>query len=244
MAKPHSQSPVQAEILAILETTLPSYRDLAQLAASPLARWQTVHRAPGQQAGNRVQAVLSAAQCCAQPVLDAESPKAALPAARRAYRQGLSPKEIYEGVLRLSKSQFYRERQRALQALADVLHQQETAAAEIWQQALPPPTYTRLFGFDALVADLLERLADQQGPALIVIDGMSGSGKTALGREAARFALRSGMFAALVWQMAVRAPFTCSEGQPSARPALIPEALLDGIAQGLSAAQWANLPTP
>ena len=241
------QPPSQAEVLAILEAVLPSYRDPAQLAASPLARWQVAYRAPGHQAGNRVQAVLGAALDTLRPasLAAAESPQGRSYLLLDAlYRQGLSPKEIYEGVLRLSKSQFYRERQRAMQSLANVLYQQEKAAAEIWQQALPPPTYGRLFGAEALVAGLLERMADQEGSGLIVLDGMGGIGKTAIGREAALWALREGMFAALVWQTVARASFSSSGTQPDARPVLTPEALLDGIAQGLSATQWANLPTP
>lgn len=250
MAEFHSQAPSQAETLAILETALPAYNDLAQLAASPLARWQIVYRAPGGQVGNRVQAVLAAALDALRPVstVAAESSQGrAYILLDSLYRKGLPPKEIFEELLGVGKRQFYRERQHALQVLAAMLRQQETAAIEAWHQALPPPSYSRLFGRDSLLAGLLERLADQNGPGVIVLDGACGIGKTAMGREAARWALRSGMFAVLVWQTAVRASTRAAaagENQVAVRPILTPEALLDGIAQDLGSAQWANLPTP
>jgi len=251
MAEFHSQAPSQVEILAILETALPAYHDLAQLAASPLARWQIVHRAPGQQVGNRVQAVLAAALDVLRlgGTADAEDAQGrAYVLLDSLYRKGLPPKEIFEELLGVGKRQFYRERQRAMQALAAVLCRQETAAIDAWYQSLPPASYSRLFGRDSLVAGLLERLADQEGPGVIVLDGACGIGKTALGREAARWALRSGLFTTLVWQTAVKASLKKvsveEQTQAAARPAITPEALLDGIAQELGSTQWANLPTP
>jgi tetratricopeptide (TPR) repeat protein len=105
-----------------------------------------------------------------------------------------------------------------------------------WRTRLPPATYTRLFGVDATLDALVAALTDRQHAWLVVIDGLGGSGKTALAREAVLRAYESSVLDCVIWQTAQQQAFTGGEIQTEgaatspAEPVLTVDQVLEGIA--------------
>ncbi len=62
---------------------------------------------------------------------------------------------------------------------------------------LPPPSYTCLFGVEEKRDRLVEALRAEDGPALVIIDGMGGVGKTSLAQSVAEQC--EGHFDTLLW---------------------------------------------
>lgn len=63
---------------------------------------------------------------------------------------------------------------------------------------LPAPSYTRLFGVDDLIADIIGLLQAAQ-PQLIMLTGIGGMGKTAVADAVARQVIQDNLFAQVVW---------------------------------------------
>jgi tetratricopeptide (TPR) repeat protein len=157
----------------------------------------------------------------------------------------------------LSERSFYYRLNDAVAALAQALWSLEqthtTAAAPVGVPArgipqddrtrhLPPPSYTRLFGVEEVLAQLLEHLGAADDHWLISVEGMGGLGKTALAREAAgRVASASG-FTGIAWLTAKREFYTWRGLEESEQPALNFEQLLDGIGDQLGESGWGPLP--
>jgi hypothetical protein len=96
---------------------------------------------------------------------------------------------------------------------------------------LPPSTYSCLFGTEEKQKHLADALCRDDGPALAVIDGMGGMGKTTLARAVAERC--AGRFNALLWLTARReAEYDTWQGKRRdlGRPALTAESMLDAIA--------------
>lgn len=146
-------------------------------------------------------------------------------------------------VLNISRSQYYRDLERCLDLLAELLIAEEIAAHLYPFRMLPPASYTRLFGADSLIASLLAAFSDPAAPSVAVIDGLGGIGKTSVGREAAQQALKLGIFQALFWKSAQRAIFTWEDIAESSQSTLTHDALLDSLAEDLGRPDWASLPT-
>jgi tetratricopeptide (TPR) repeat protein len=107
---------------------------------------------------------------------------------------------------------------------------------------LPPPSYTRLFGVEGYLTQLLEHLDAPDDHWLICVEGLGGLGKTALAREAAGHAATGSRFAGIAWLTAKREFYTWRGLEESERPALTFEQLLDGIGEQLGDSRWGPLP--
>ncbi len=136
---------------------------------------------------------------------------------------------------------FARQRQ-ALTALAGLIWQQEEAARAAHHRheahtrlldALPPPTFTQLFGVDSLLAQLKSFLTAPDRRWLIALDGMGGSGKTALARAVAEDLACEGRFQRLAWITAQQQTFRWGRLDEPDRPVLTYTAFLDQLAQAL-----------
>lgn len=106
---------------------------------------------------------------------------------------------------------------------------------------LPPPSYTCLFGVEEKQTCLAEALRSSEGPALVIIDGMGGVGKTTLARVGAEQC--ADQFDALFWLTARReAEYDTwlPKRQELGRPALTAEMVLDAIAVRLGLREMAH----
>jgi len=169
------------------------------------------------------------------------------------FRKELPPQRIYDYKLDIGHTQYYRDRSAGLSKIAAHLWNLQTQlrpptptkdATEInWRAHLPPPTYTRLFGIEALLAQALELLATPDRQRFIVLDGLGGMGKTALARELALTAMEAGLFTDLTWETAQRQIFGWAEVQLSTAPALTVDALLNSIARQTGNAQLTAWPS-
>jgi hypothetical protein len=242
-----------ADLVQQVRQALKQFHDLAYLGSCPLATWSAARRRLPRDGplpdhvtlGRAVQALLDEAIEALKP---ATTPNPSLPPWRAyrlldlTFRQGESASHIYNHLLHLSRTQYYRELDKAIAAVAGLLQDWEWAArmqpdaggngdtTPNWADTLPPPTYTCLFGADEPLAAVLAALRDPAGRWLVVVDGLGGVGKTALAREAAVQALQGGAFAGLVWQTAQRQSFNWGAIEVNGEPALTVERLLDGIA--------------
>lgn len=99
--------------------------------------------------------------------------------------------------------------------------------------ALPPPSFSRLFGVEEKLAQIMAFLGDDKAPWLAAVDGMGGIGKTALARVAAEGSVLDGRFQRVVWITAQQYTFAWGRlGEPDG-PALTYAAFLDQVAQAL-----------
>ncbi len=121
--------------------------------------------------------------------------------------------------------------------------------ADRWHARLPPATYTRLFGVDPTLDALVEALTNRQRSWLVIIDGLGGSGKTALAREAVLRAYEGSVLDCVIWQTAQQQVFTGQTIRPRdaepypADPVLTVDQVLDGIAVHLGLDSLTSYPT-
>lgn len=99
--------------------------------------------------------------------------------------------------------------------------------------ALPPPTFSRLFGAEIKLAEVMGFLASESAPWLAALDGMGGIGKTALARAAAEALVRAGRFGRVLWITAQQQTFAWGRLEEPDRPALTYPVFLDQLAQAL-----------
>lgn len=150
--------------------------------------------------------------------------------------------------LNVSEATLFTRQAKALQALAATIREMERAGAQMEHRThlglskLPAPTYTRLFGANERLAALADALSDTDSRWLITVDGLGGTGKTALAREAVARALADNRFLDLVWETAQRERFAWGGRQKVAAPALTFEMLLDAIASQLGHADIRRQP--
>jgi hypothetical protein len=135
-----------------------------------------------------------------------------------------------------SSSGLYAMQSQALGQLAKILSEMEAEAETHRAEAvnyrcrnLPPAPFFRLFGFEDQLTQLERWLHDSQGPQIISIEGLGGSGKTALAHAAVREELASGPWADLAWVSAVDRPFYLWEA-PDTPPPLDPDRIIEQIA--------------
>lgn len=102
-----------------------------------------------------------------------------------------------------SKSSIHRDLRAAHDALAAILWEREQRARERFAreqyQRLEAPTYDRLFGVDALLTQLRELILSEDGPALILLTGMGGMGKTSVADRLSRLLIDERAFAGFGW---------------------------------------------
>ncbi len=114
------------------------------------------------------------------------------------------------------------------------------SAAE--QEALlPAPSYSRLFGVEPLIEEIVNHLK-MSSTRLIVLTGIGGIGKTAVADAATREAIRQDLFARVVWFSAEEIPFHVSDEHNSPIAiALGHRLLLENRAESTPAKQLARL---
>jgi hypothetical protein len=118
------------------------------------------------------------------------------------YIEGV-PAHIVATRLDLSDGNVFLKQKQGIHHLAEMLCQEEAAffAAQrsLMQRRLAAPTYTQLFGVAALLEQLNTTLVAPQPPWIIAIEGLGGSGKTALADALVRQMIDSDAWHDLAW---------------------------------------------
>jgi hypothetical protein len=148
----------------------------------------------------------------------------------------------------IAESTLHKAQRRAVERLAGVLWQMEERASarqrSILEQRLPPATYTELFGLDAILVELSEVLLAPRAPWLVSVEGLGGSGKTALAHELIeQLARRGGRYLDFGWVSAQQQ--TLHPGgsiRVLAEPALTADALITALASQLL--EGTDIPVP
>ncbi len=161
---------------------------------------------------------------------------------KQRFWQGKSVRHLV-GIYHFAESTLYARQERAIRRLSDLLWSMERSAQETLEQRrhhrlrhLPAPTYTRLFGFDALLARLRNLLTAPEGPFVLSLEGLGGLGKTALAHRLAVWAAEEAYFADIAWISARRYAFLTWDRQMAMTdsfPALTFERLLETVAEQL-----------
>lgn len=141
--------------------------------------------------------------------------------------------------LNIAEATLFRIQRLAVARLAEALwHREERASAQrrdLLEQRLPPATYVELFGLDAPLAELSAVLGAPEAPWLVSVEGLGGSGKTALVHQLIhRLARRGGGFVDFGWVSAQQQ--TLHPGgaiRPAGAPALTADALIAALAAQL-----------
>ena len=98
---------------------------------------------------------------------------------------------------------------------------------------LPPPTFTRLFGVDEMLDVLKAFLIEADQMWLTSVEGMGGSGKTALARQAVEDLIKAGHFQRVLWITARQQSFDEGYLRVTPLPALTFTGLLEQMAERL-----------
>ena len=148
----------------------------------------------------------------------------------------------------IAEATLFRAQRRAVERLAAVLWRMEERASAQWRsildQRLPPATYTELFGLDTHLAELSEVLLAPHAPWLVSIEGLGGSGKTALAhRLIQHLARHGGRFADFGWVSAQQQTLhPGGDVRLLTEPALTADALIAALAAQLL--EGAGIPVP
>ncbi len=113
------------------------------------------------------------------------------------------PVRVVANKLSLAESSIYRLQREALQALAEIVMEMESAARTKliadFESRLESPTYFDLIGVDAHLSQLEEALTSDGSPQILVIEGIGGAGKTALADALMRRLIRGTSAYAFAW---------------------------------------------
>jgi len=133
--------------------------------------------------------------------------------------------------LNLSEDQIKRRQRTAISRLADLIWERETAVRadhiHTIQANLMPAGYDRLFGVQAMEAQLIEHLQTAVSPYVIALVGIGGIGKTSLADTAVRQLAAEFQYEEIIW-LRVNA---ADADQPAHTPQTALEQILDGIAE-------------
>lgn len=103
----------------------------------------------------------------------------------------------------LGEDVIYQRQRGAIEQLAQVIWQQEMELRHCHAQRimthLEPPTYTKLFGVDAAITQVREKLENSTSPWILTLEGMGGIGKTSLADALARNLAYSVHFQNIAW---------------------------------------------
>ncbi len=140
--------------------------------------------------------------------------------------------------LNISEATVNRQQKQAIQALANILQNQEIAARERWQDKLTnrleKQSYTQLIGVEDYLDKLIPLLVSPKEPRIISIIGMGGVGKTSLADAIARQIIQRRLVYNIGWVSARQQIFTLvGESKTVAPAALKAEDLIDQLIQQL-----------
>ena len=136
--------------------------------------------------------------------------------------------------LNIGQSTAYRKQQEALHQLALIIQAKEAQARGVYQASLEKrlrlPPETQLFGVEAQLNSLLERLMVADPPRLVSIEGLGGIGKTALANAGVRRPELINRFHDTAWVSAKQRAFFPGIGlEDKNSPALTAEGLVDTL---------------
>lgn len=144
--------------------------------------------------------------------------------------------------LNFSERTLFSRQEDALNRLTGVLLEMEDHALLAQSQdeeinrildTLPPPTFTRLFGVDEVLATLSGLVARPDQAWLTSIEGMGGSGKTALARQVVEDLVKAGHFQRVLWITARQQSFDEGYLRMTSLPALTFTELLEQAVERL-----------
>lgn len=157
---------------------------------------------------------------------------------RKRFLDGLAI-HVVANQLNVSEATAYRKQQEAIKQLALILLALETQARKDYQAGLEKqlklPPEVSLFGVEAPLHELLNRLVAPGPPWLLSIEGLGGIGKTALANALVRRPELLGRFASLAWISAKQQEFLPGTGLAlTDRPALTAEAFIDALLEQIA----------
>lgn len=118
----------------------------------------------------------------------------------------------------ISEQTVSRLQKKGIQQLAEIIQRREFAKR--WQHfqqmeaALPPATYTRLFGVKGTSQQLLDLLKESRGPSVIALIGLGGIGKTALMDMVVRQIISHFHFQKVIWLRIIHQTLTGYSDNP------------------------------
>lgn len=241
-----------------IKEALRHYHDVAYLTTSPLTALRIVQQRLSENRGENHRGAGEVLQTLLGDLLDQLEPSPELAEAAQSarvhtalvetYRQGKNPQTIYRR-LNISRAQYYRDLDAGIQHIARLLHNEEQrlqtphqSLTKGWQERLPPPTCTHLFGVQNEFQAVQRALTTPERQWLVVIDGIGGIGKTTLARQAVTKIMIEGHFVDAVWVTAQTQEFIWGEIRDCKRATLTVETLLDSIARQLGKEELCTWP--
>lgn len=112
---------------------------------------------------------------------------------------------IYEVAEQMNFSEFQvsRIQRDGIEQLVEIVQGREQdiirERAQFLERLLPPPTFSRLFGVDDLIAKLIKKLTVAGAPWVVALVGMGGLGKTAVSNKVARLLIQQLNFHHVAW---------------------------------------------
>jgi hypothetical protein len=199
--------------------------------SSELRQWLLVRRI---QRAEGISASLALRRCLLESIdaLASFNPDGAT-ILRRHYADGAEVHIIARELSQVDGTINKKQRQ-AVAQLAERLAEDEKAARAAQQARLAArleaPTYTRLFGVEAALEKIVAPLQADGPPWLVAIEGMGGSGKTALADSMVRNRALDGRWEEAAWVTARQQVLNAGGAlRPVGLPALTPDALYDAL---------------
>jgi hypothetical protein len=141
--------------------------------------------------------------------------------------------QVIANRLNLAEGTVFRKQQQAVQHLVQLLWAEERRLRSNQRAAmlarLELPSYTQLFGVDGFVQQLAGQLRLTQPPWLIAIEGLGGSGKTAVADALVRQLIDQDEWRDVAWVTVQQRVFNLGGGIKSEIPGLTSEALVDAL---------------
>ncbi|MBI1878119.1 MAG: hypothetical protein HYR94_07820, partial [Chloroflexi bacterium] len=142
--------------------------------------------------------------------------------------------QVIANRLNIGQSTAYRKQQEALHQLARIIQTQEAQARDMGQASLEKrlrlPPETHLFGVNDRLSSLLEWLISAETPWVASIEGLGGSGKTALANAVIRRPELISRFQDMAWVSAKQRDFFPGLGlEEKSAPVLTAEMFIDAL---------------